>query len=193
MELGIQVVATEAYSTGDVDFKAQLTNIAGQNPDVVFSPNYYEDDGMIVTQAREVGVTGTFLGGDGWGSVKNYASAEDLEGSVYCSGYAPGSSDAVKQFEADYQAAYGEDIPNMFAPLGYDAAMLMLNAIQAAEEQGLEACTDEYYQAVIDAMSATEGLEGITGTYQFDEKNNPIKSAAIMKLEGGDEVFTELF
>ena len=192
-ELGIQVVATEAYSTGDVDFKAQLTNIAGQNPDVVFSPNYYEDDGMIVTQAREVGVTGTFLGGDGWGSVKNYASAEDLEGSVYCSGYAPGSSDAVKQFESDYQAAYGEDIPNMFAPLGYDAAMLMLNAIQAAEEQGLEACTDEYYQAVIDAMSATEGLEGITGTYQFDEQNNPIKSAAIMKLEGGDEVFTELF
>ena len=81
----------------------------------------------------------------------------------------------------------------MFAPLGYDAAMLMLNAIQAAEEQGLEACTDEYYQAVIDAMSATEGLEGITGTYQFDEQNNPIKSAAIMKLESGDEVFTELF
>lgn len=120
-ELGVEVVAAEGYSKGDVDFKAQMTNIASKNPDVVFSPNYYQDDGMIVTQARAAGVTGTFLGGDGWGSVKDYASAEDLEGSVYCSGYAPGSNDAVKKFEADYEAKYGEAIPNMFAPLGYDA------------------------------------------------------------------------
>ena len=192
-ELGITVTSAQAYSAGDKDFKAQMTTIASENPDVIFSPNYYEDDAMIVTQAREVGVTGTFLGGDGWGSVKNYASAEDLEGSVYCSGYAPGSSDLVKQFEADYTAAYNEDVPNMFAPLGYDAALILVSALQAAEDAGLTAGTDEYKQAVIDAMAATDGLEGITGTYAFDEFNNPIKSAAMIKLEGGEEVFTELF
>ncbi len=42
-------------------------------------------------------------------------------------------------------------------------------------------------------MKATKGLEGITGSYEFDEYNNPIKSAAIIKLDGGEEVFTELF
>ncbi|MFR1051934.1 MAG: ABC transporter substrate-binding protein [Lachnospirales bacterium] len=191
-ELGITVTNEEAYAKGDVDFKAQMTNVAASNPDVVFCPNYYEDSGMIVTQARQVGVTSTFLGGDGWGSIAKYASAEDLEGAVYCSGYAAGTPD-VAQFESAYTAKYNEDVPNMFAPLGYDAAMLMCNALKAAEDAGLEVGTDEYKQAVIDAMKATKGLEGITGTYEFDEYNNPIKSAAMMKLEGGKEVFSEMF
>lgn len=191
-ELGITVTDQEAYASGDVDFKAQMTNVASSNPDVVFCPNYYEDSGMIVTQARQVGVTGTFLGGDGWGSIAKYASAEDLEGSVYCSGYAAGTAE-VAQFESDYTAKYGEDVPNMFAPLGYDAAMLMCNALKTAEDAGLEAGTDEYKQAVIDAMKATNGLKGVTGTYEFDQYNNPIKSAAMMKLEGGKEVFSEMF
>ena len=81
----------------------------------------------------------------------------------------------------------------MFAPLGYDAAMLMVNALTAAEDAGLEAGTDEYKQAVIDTMAATDGVEGITGTYSFDEQNNPIKSAAIMELVGGAEVFKEMY
>ncbi|MCI2106762.1 MAG: ABC transporter substrate-binding protein [Intestinimonas sp.] len=192
-ELGINVTSTEGYAQGDVDFKAQLTSIAAASPDVIFCPNYYQDSGLIVTQARQVGATGVFLGGDGWGSIAQYASAEDLEGSVYCSGYAPGSSDTVKKFESDYKAAYNEDVPNMFAPLGYDAAMIMVNALDQAEKAGLETGTDEYKQAVIDAMKATKGLEGITGTYEFDKDNNPIKSAAMIKLEGGKEVFTELY
>ena len=187
-ELGVTVTNEEAYAAGDVDFKAQMTNIANSNPDVVFCPNYYEDDGTIITQARQVGYEGTFLGGDGWSGVADYASAEDLEGTVYCSAYA-----GNEEFEAAYEAAYGEAVPNMFAPLGYDAAMLMVNAISVAEEQGLEAGTEEYMAAVVEAMAATDGLEGVTGTYKFDEFNNPIKSAAMMQLQNGEEVFTEMF
>ena len=192
-ELGVEIVAEEGYAKGDVDYKSQLTNITAKNPEVVFCPNYYEDDGLIVTQARQVGVTGTFLGGDGFGSVKNYASADDLEGSVYCSGYAPGT-DSVKQFEEDYKAAYNVDeIPNMFAPLAYDAAMLLCEGLKAAEAQGLTAGTDEYKQAVIDAIKTMDGTEGITGSYAFDEFNNPIKPVAIIELTGGNEVYQEMF
>lgn len=189
-EVGITVTNREAYANGDKAFQAQLTNIAASQPDVIFCPNYYEDDGLIVTQARQVGVTGTFLGGDGWAGVKDYASAADLEGSVYCSGYGAGAS---PEFEAAYEAKYGQPITGMFEPLGYDAAMLMCNAIAEAEKKGLEAGTDAYKQAVIDAMKATKGLEGLTGTFEFDIYNDPIKSASMMKLEGGAEVFTELF
>lgn len=187
-ELGITVTNEEAYAAGDVDFKAQMTNIANSNPDVVFCPNYYEDDGTIITQARQVGYKGTFLGGDGWSGVADYASAADLEGTVYCSAYA-----GDEEFEAAYEEAYGEAVPNMFAPLGYDAAMLMVNAIKEAEEQGLEAGTEEYMAAVVEALAATDGVEGVTGTYKFDEFNNPIKSAAMMQLQNGEEVFTEMF
>ncbi len=194
-ELGIEIVGEEGYAKGDVDFKSQMTTIASKSPDVVFCPNYYENDGLIVTQAREVGVTGTFLGGDGWSGVSAYASAEDLEGSCYCSAYAPGSSDAVKKFEADYTAAYGADTLNMFAANAYDAAMVLCNALTVAEGKGLAAGSDDYKQAVIDAIRDGSGdVVGITSEgYAFDAHNNPIKSAVIMRLEGGKEVYAQMF
>ena len=195
-ELGVEIVAEEGYAKGDVDYKSQLTNIAAKNPEVVFCPNYYEDDGLIVTQARQVGVTGTFLGGDGWSGVKNYASADVLEGSYYCSGYAPASTDAVKQFEEEFVAAYGKDTLNMFAATAYDAAMIMCAALEKAEETGYAPASEEYKQAVIDAIR-TEGpnVKGITseGGYTFDEYNNPIKDAVIIKVTGGEEVFDRMF
>jgi len=194
-EKGIEVVDEEGYATGDVDFKSQLTTIASKNPDVVFCPNYYEDDGLIITQAREVGVTATFMGSDGMSGVSGYASAEDLEGTVYCSGYAPASTDAVKAFEAAYTEKYGSETLNMFAATAYDAAMVLCNALQIAEEAGLTAGTDEYKQAVIDAIRDNSGdLECITSKgYTFDEHNNPVKDACIMKLVGGKETFTETY
>ncbi len=195
-EVGITVVADEGYSKGDVDFKSQLTNILAATPDVVFCPNYYQDDGMIVTQARELGLTATFIGGDGWASVSDYASAADLEGSYYCSGYAPGSTDAVKAFEAAYTAAYGADTLNMFAATAYDAAMVLVAALTKAEASGAAAGSDEYKQAVIDAIK-TEGpsVVGITSEagYTFDDHNNPIKSAVIMTVTGGVETFKEMY
>ena len=191
--MGLEIVDTEAFAEGDKDFKAQMTNIAAKAPDVVFAPIYYAEAGLAISAARAVGCEATFLGGDGFGSVKDYASAEDLEGSVYCSGYAPGT-DSVKQFEEDYKAAYNVDeIPNMFAPLAYDAAMLLCEGLKAAEEQGLTAGTDEYKQAVIDAIKNMNGTEGITGSYSFDEYNNPIKPVAIIELTGGDEVYQEMY
>ena len=192
-KLGLDVVATEAFASGDKDFKAQMTNIAAKNPDVVFCPIYYGEAGLAVTAARQAGCSATFLGGDGFGSVKDYASADDLEGTVYCSGYAPGT-ESVAQFEKDYCETFGvEEVPNMFAPLAYDAAMLMAYGLKAAEDAGLEAGTDEYKQAVIDAIKSADGVEGITGSYAFDENNNPIKSVAIIELTGGEEAFKEMY
>ena len=188
-ELGIECTV-EGYATGDKDFKAQLTNIKASGAEYIMCPNYLEDVGLIVTQARQQGITAGFLGGDGWSGVSAYASAEDLEGSYFCSGYALGSN---AEFEEAYAAEYGEAPKQMFEALGYDAALLMCNAIKSAEEQGLEAGSDEYKQAVIDAMKATNSLEGVTGTFSFDDQNNPIKSASILQIQGGEEVFVENF
>ena len=191
--MGLEIVDTEAFATGDKDFKAQMTNIASKNPDIVFCPIYYGEAGLAIQAARQAGCTATFLGGDGFGSVKDYASAEELEGSVYCSGYPPGTED-VAQFEKDYCETFGvEEVPNMFAPLAYDASMIMAYGLKAAEDAGLEAGTDEYKQAVIDAIKTMDGVKGITGTYSFDSDNNPIKSVAIIELTGGEEVFKEMF
>ena len=190
--LGLNVVATEAFATGDKDFNAQMTKIAGLNPDVVFLPIYYGEAGLAITQGRQAGLTSTFLGGDGFGGIKDYATAEDLEGTVYCSGYAPGT-DSVKQFEADYEAKFNEPVPNMFAPLAYDAAMLLAKALETADKAGLKPGSDEFKAAVIKDLKDNNGTVGITGSYSFDEFNNPIKSAAMIVVKDGAEVFSELY
>lgn len=189
---GLQIVDTEAFAEGDKDFKAQMTNIAAKNPDIVFMPIYYGEAGLAITALRAAGCKAQVLGGDGFSSVKEYASAEDLEGTVYCSGYAPGTAD-VADFEAKYKNVYGEEVPNMFAPLAYDAAMLLVYGLNAAESQGLTAGTEEYKAAVCDAIRNMKDVKGITGTYSFDQFNNPIKSAAIISLSGGQESFKEMY
>ncbi len=194
-QLGVEVVAVEAFSKGDTNFKAQLTNIHSKSPDVVFVPAYYEVDGMIVTQARQIGSEAIFMGGDGWSDVAKYASAEDLEGSVFCSAYAPGTSDAIIAFEEAYIEKFGKDTLNMFAANSYDAAMILCNALEIAEQSGAETGSDEYKQAVIDAIRDNSGdISGVTSDgYTFDQYNNPIKDAVIIKVTGGEPTFDRIF
>ena len=188
-KLGGKVVDSEGYAKGDVDFNAQLTNINASGADIVFCPNYYEDNGKIVKQARAIGIEAPFVGGDGWGGVCDYATAEELEGSIFCSGYAGGSN---PEWEAAYKEAYGEAFPNMFSPLGYDAAMTMCIGLQAAEDAGLEAGSDEYKQAVIDGMKNAT-VNGVTGEFTFDEHNNPTKQTAILTIHDGAEQLVEMY
>ena len=187
--LGGTVVDQETYSEGDVDYKTQLTTILGKGPEVVFCPNYYQEIGQILAQAESVGLNVPFLGGDGWDGLEGYATADQLKDAYFCANYAKGSN---PDFENAYKAEYGEEYPNGFAPLGYDAAMTVVYGIKAAEEQGLEAGSDEYKQAVIDAIAGGT-IEGITGTFTFDEHHNPVKQTAILCFDGATPVLKEMF
>ena len=186
---GGTIVDDESYSKGDVDFKTQLTTIMGKNPQVVFCPNYYEDVSKILKQARDIGMTCPFLGGDGWDGLEGYATADQLKDAYFCANYAKGSN---SDFENAYKEEYGKEYPNGFAPLGYDAAMTVVYGLQAAEDAGLEAGSDEYKQAVIDAIAGGT-IEGITGTFTFDEHHNPVKSTAILTYVDGKPELKEMF
>ncbi len=182
-ELGMEVVADEKYQDGDVDFKSQLTNIKGQNPDVLFLPVYYEDLRLISAQAKEVGVTAQLCGADGWDSVltDNFDSSV-LNGGVFCSQYSTESTDErVQNFISTYKEKYEMD-PNMFAVLAYDATNMMAQAISDAGS------TDS--QAIIDAMAALE-YDGLTGHMTFDADRNPQKSAVIVSIQDDTYKFVE--
>ena len=122
-------------------------------------------------------------------AVEGYATADQLKDSYFCANYAKGSS---PEFEDAYKAEYGEDYPNGFAPLGYDAAKTVVYGVQAAEDAGLEAGTDEYKQAVNDAI-ASGTIEGITGTFTFDEHHDPVKKTAILTYVDGKPELKEMF
>ena len=186
---GGTIVDQESYSDGDVDYKTQLTTILGKAPETVFCPNYYQEVGQILSQAESVGLTVPFLGGDGWDGLEGYASNDQLTDTYFCANYAKGSN---PDFEDAYKAEYGEEYPNGFSPLGYDAAMTVVYGIQAAEDAGLEAGTDDYKQAVIDAIKGGT-IDGITGTFTFDEHHNPVKQTAILCFDGATPVLKEMF
>ena len=84
-ENGGKVVTEEAYVAKDTDFRATLTSIKAAKPDFVFVPGYYEEVGLIVKQAREIGLDVPFMGGDGWDSPKlvEIAGAEALNNTFY--------------------------------------------------------------------------------------------------------------
>src|SRR5678816_206957 len=86
--MGGTIVADEAYSEGDQDFKAQLTNIKGKKPEFIFVPGYYTEVGLIARQARGLGITVPLLGCDGWVSDRLLEIAQDaLNGSYFVSHY----------------------------------------------------------------------------------------------------------
>lgn len=189
-EVGIEVVAVESYASGSVDFSGQLTNIAAKNPDALFLPVYYNDVALIAPQASDAGVHAQLLGVDGWSSVlDNVADTAQIEGAYYCSGYSvEDTRQLVVDFLADYAEKYEGAVPNMFGAQGYDAAWILCDAIAAAENAGAEYGSEEYKQAVVDAMKATD-KEYVTGHVSYDEHNDPQKTAAIINITDGEEKF----
>lgn len=182
-EFGMEVVADESYGDNDTDFKAQLTNIKGQEPDVLLIPDYYEKVALIVPQVREAGIDATLVGADGWDTVlsildpSNFAA---IEGSFFANQFTlEDPSEKVQKFIADYKEKYGED-PSTFAAEGYDTVYLYKQAVEKAG-------TTES-KAVSDALRSLE-FEGITGTFTYDENNNPIKSAKMIEIVDGKYKF----
>ena len=186
-ELDVQVLSQEGYADGDVDFNAQLTSIIASGAQAIFCPNYYQDDGMIVTQARTLGFTGSILGVDGWTNTHEYTDPENLYDCYFCTSFAIIDDEKINEFVDAYRAENDKD-PGNFEALGYDAAMVLLNGIKAAEDAGLEAGTDDYKQAVIDGI-ANGTVEGVTGEISYDGTGAPTKSIMIVSLDSGSPEF----
>ena len=187
--IGLNVVAVEAYGEDAVDFQSQLTNIAARSPEVLFIPDYYETVILLSQQARNVGVTATLLGADGWSRVVSATNdTTPIEGSFFCSGFSvEDTTPIVQDFLRDYEAKYGRE-PDMFAAQGYDAAAILVAALEVAEASEHSTGSDEYRTLVIETMHATD-MEAVTGHITFDIYNNPIKSAVIIEVRDGEERF----
>lgn len=182
-----EIVATENFTAGDTDFSAVLTSLANQDFDVLFVPGYYEEAGLIIRQAREIGLDQPILGPDGFGNAElvELAGAENVSDVYYSAHYASeGDNPRVDEFIEAFQDMHGSE-PDMFAALAYDTVYLVAQAVEEAEEVTPE--------AIRNALREVEDFEGVTGTFSFDDFHNPVKSAIVVELQNGEEVsFTEV-
>jgi branched-chain amino acid transport system substrate-binding protein len=182
-ELGGKVVTEEAYQQGETDFRAVLTSIKGTNPDVLFVPGYYNEAGLIIKQARELGLNVPVLGGDGYDSpvLLDLAGKDALNKVFFTNHYSSmDTTPAVVTFKNAFNAKYKAD-PNAFNALGYDLAYFLADALTragAADSAKLK-----------DALEATKGFSGITGTLSVDNNHNAVKSITILEMKNGEQTF----
>ena len=177
---GGTVLVYEAYTAEDTDFSAILSKVADAAPDILFLPDYYNKVNLIGKQAKERGVTATLLGGDGWDSADLDMSAVD--GGYHSNHYSAADPRAVvTNFLTKYRAEFGK-APDALAVLAYDATNVLLAAIEKAGS------TDT---AVVRDTLAGIQFEGVAGVITFDAEGDPVKTAAINQVTGGEFKFVK--
>jgi branched-chain amino acid transport system substrate-binding protein len=181
---GGTITSEQSYSSGDKDFKAQLTSIRSTTPQAILVAGYYNEVGLIVSQARELGLNMPLLGGDGWDSPSLVEVAgEAVEGNFFSNHFsAEDQSPAVQDFLTKFRAKYQEE-PDAMAALGYDAARLLFDAMNRAGTTESEALRR--------AIGSTSGLASVTGNISLDAKRNANKPAVILQIRDGKFRYVE--
>jgi branched-chain amino acid transport system substrate-binding protein len=175
-KLGGEIVTDQSFKAGDQDFKAQLTKIRETNPEAIYVPAYYTDVGLISRQVRELGMKVPLMGGDGWDSEELYKIAGGaLDGSFFSNHYTFESPEPrVQDFVSKYKAAYGKT-PDALAALGYDAALVAVDAMNRAK--------DLTGPDIADALAATKDFKAVTGNITLNDQHNAVKSAVVIAIQ----------
>ncbi|MBP8948395.1 MAG: ABC transporter substrate-binding protein [Candidatus Promineofilum sp.] len=184
------VVAFESFTTGDQDFSAQLTKIGATDCQVLFTPQYYSEVPLIVSQAQDLGLNIPIVGSDSWGDPQLLELCGDAcNGFFYSTHYvASGATGATKEFIDQFTARHNE-IPSDVGALTWDSMLIVAQALQNCGTLTGDLATDR--ACVRDGMAAIRDFEGITGTMTFDEEGDPIKCAVIVQIQDGAVGFYE--
>ncbi len=176
---GGTIVGEEAYVAKDKDFNAILTKIKGLDFDIIYLPGYYEEAGLIIKQARALGIDKPILGADGFDSpdLTNLAGAAALSKVYFTNHYSSLDKDpAVVKFIDDFKKKYNKE-PNAFHALGYDLAKFVADGLKRSKSLDSEALKE--------ALAATKDFTGVTGSFSIDENHNPVKAIVVVGLENG--------
>ncbi|MGL9727411.1 ABC transporter substrate-binding protein [Enterococcus sp. DIV0756] len=180
------IVAEENFTAGDKDFQAMLTKIKDKDFNVIYIPGYYTEAGLIIKQAREMGIEQPIIGADGFGDEKlvETAGASNVK-NVYYTGHfstkAP-ATDKVEPFVKAFEKKYSKQ-PSSFNALAYDSVYMIKQAI---EDEGK--ATPE---AINKGLANLKDFEGVTGKITMDKEHNPVKSAVVLGLTDGKETSAE--
>ncbi len=176
-KMGGEIVEDLSYQSGDIDFKAQLTQIKAKNPQTIFIPGYYTEVGLIALQTKQLGIKSVLLGGDGWDSPKLAEIGKDaVNGNYFSTHYTTESTEpVVVDFVTRFKQRYNET-PDAMAALGYDAAHILVNAMTRSADLKPETIRDE--------VAKTSDFKGVTGKITLNENRDAVKSAVVVQVQG---------
>jgi branched-chain amino acid transport system substrate-binding protein len=173
------ILAELNYNTGDQDFTAQLTTLKSASADVIFAPGNYTESALIIKQARELGITAPFLGGDTWETPEFVdVGKQAVEGSVFSTFFATEVpiTETSKTFLDAYRKQYNKE-PAAVTALGFDGYLVIRAALEKAGT--LDGAK------LRDALATTQAFPGAAGLITFDQNRDATKSAVIKVVKGG--------
>jgi branched-chain amino acid transport system substrate-binding protein len=185
-KLGGNVVAKLNYQSGDQDFTAQLTEIISKKPEVLFIPSYFAEGAIIMKQAQELGAKFKIMGGDAMDNPKIVEiGGSAVEGFVQTTfPYDPSMKEMNKvaaQFTENWKKMYPGKEPNVNAALGYDAYMIIIDAIKRAGKADPA--------AISKALGETKGFEGVTGITTINATHDAEKPVGLVEIKDGKKIF----
>jgi branched-chain amino acid transport system substrate-binding protein len=164
------IVAREFTTDKSTDFRAILTSIKGNRPDLLFFGGMDPQGGPLMRQVRSLGITAQFLGGDGLYTPEFIKLAGDASEGAYSSlpGVPLEKMPNGLAFRDKYRAKYNRDI-QLYAPFCYDAVNIMIEAMKRADSVKPEKYLPELIKT---------DYSGVTARIMFDEKGD-LKAGAI--------------
>ena len=182
-QLGGTIVADEAFRSEELDYRAQLGKIKDSGADLVFMPTMQKEAGLAMKQARELGLTCNFLGGDAWASVELVElGGAATEGCFYVN-LASLEDPNLAEWVTAYNTKWGKN-PVMPNPVfAVDALYVIIDAIK-----GTGGTDPDKIAAYIENI---KDLKVLTGNISFEpETHNPTgKSAVIETVKNGEFTF----
>ena len=186
---------------GEADFSTIMASIKSEGYDGIFAPVSIETAAMIISQARDAGITCPIMAGDTWDDISIAQRTGSKATDIYFSAFfdaADTTNEAGKAFVDGFTKWVAEDatrvennggvsdVISSVTPCGYDAYMAAVGAIEAA--QSTDGAT------IRDALATLEISGLITGDLKFDENGDAIKNYAVIKtIENGEIVYFSTF
>lgn len=177
-KMGLEVVTTQTFQKGQSDYNAQLTKIKSLKPDLILASALYNEGAVIMDQARKLGITIPFVGGNGFNSpeVINIAGKAADGLIVATPWFAEKEDPKVQGFIKAYEAEYGKQ-PDQFAAQAYDALYIYAEALKNAGEADRDAFRD--------ALAEIKGFEGILGSFSFDKDGDVEMEPTVITIKDG--------
>jgi branched-chain amino acid transport system substrate-binding protein len=176
---GIEIISEQTFSTNDQEFRSQLTEIKGKNPDAIVVSALANPATQIMIQARQLGITVPIIGGNGFNSPAVIKNAGDAaEGMIVGAAWNVSNQDPVNQkfveaFQKKYDAA-----PDQFATQAYTGVYIMAEAIKKAGTT-----TDRL--AVRDALAGIKDLATPLGSFSFLDTRDASHTPVVQIVKDG--------
>ncbi len=177
-EKGGVILLTENYNPGDRDFRTQLIKIKKKQPDIIFYPGHYQESGLILKQARELGLKSIFIGGDGSYSPELIKIADEAAEASYYTLMAMGygiSDEEIEIFTDNFKRKYATE-PDVYSAYAYDALKIIMQAIQNGGYNS---------EGIKNALYQTKEFKGVTGITSFNTFGEVDKHFYIYQVKNG--------